>query len=393
MRSLGASFPLALALRYLRSTRRDAFVSFLSVVAAAGIGLGVAALVVALAALTGMQRTLKGEILARTPALDLQLPGGIDAAEVARRVRALDGVVQVQGGITGSGWLVAGGRALEVEITGFEGPVPPHFPGAAGFPPGLYLADRLAARSGLRPGDVAELVSPLPTLSPFGPQPRSLAVPVSGTFRAGRVESVLRVALPIDRAEVLFGKGRNRHLFVTARSLDEALGLAARIAAVVPPQVRVATWRELNRPLFFALRLEKTVLFLAVSLVVLVAALALVADLALIAANKRRELGMLMALGAGAPSLRRAFVWLGGMLGGIGAVAGATLGAAVAVVLDRTRLVRMPSGVYFVDYLPFAVPLGDLALVVGVTMLLALACAVYGAERATRLLPVEALRA
>lgn len=393
MPAVGASFSFALALRYLRSTRRDAFVSFLSIVAAAGIGLGVAALVVALAALTGMQRTLKGEILARTPALDLQLPAEVDSAEMARRVRQLDGVVQVQGGLTGSGWLVSGGRALEVEITGFEGPVPPHFPGAAGLPPGLYLSDRLAARAGLREGDVATLVSPQPTLSPFGPQPRTLAIPLAGTFRAGRAESALRVALPLDRAAVLFGTGRSRHLFVTTRGLDAALALAPRIAATLPPEVRVATWRELNRPLFFALRLEKTVLFLAVSLVVLVAALALVADLALIAANKRRELGVLMALGAGAPALRRAFVWLGAMLGGIGAFGGATLGAAVAVTLDRTHLVRMPSGVYFVDYLPFSIPVADLATVVGVTMLLALACSAYGADRATRLLPVEALRA
>jgi len=392
VRPLEPTFALALALRYLRSTRKDAFVSFLSIVAAAGIGLGVAALVIALAALTGMQEILRGEILARTPALAVTLPAGADVAGAEARLRALDGVVQVQEALTGRGWLVAGGRAVEVELTGYEGPVPPQFPGAAGAPPGLYLADQLAARCGLEPGDVASLVSPRPTLTPFGPQPRTLSLEVAGLFRAGRVEQLARVALPIDRAELLLGVDRPRRLFVSTRDLDSALELAAEVAAALPAFSRVETWRELNQPLFFALRLEKSVLFLAVSLIVLVAALALVADLSLIAANKRRELGILMSLGADAADLRRAFVWLGGLLGGIGAVGGGLVGAATAVTLDRLHGIRMPPGVYFVDYLPFAVPLADLAVVVAVTMLLALLCSVYGAARATRLTPVEALR-
>lgn len=388
-------FALALALRYLRSTRKDAFVSFLSVVAAAGIGLGVAALVLALAALTGMQQALTGEILARTPAVEVQLPADLPQEAVARlveRLRQDPAITSIQQALTGKGWIVAAGRVLPVAITGFEGAVPTPFPGAAGKPSGLYLGDREAARLGIAPASIVTIASPRPTLTPFGPQPRTINLRLAGLFHSGRSEQEARVALPLERAEVLFGGDRSRRLFLGLTALTAAAEVEERLAGVLPEGSRVATWQELNRPLFFALRLEKSVMAVAVSLIVVVAALALVADLSLIAANKRREIGLLVAMGGTARTLRATFCWLGAMLGGIGTVAGAAVGASAALILDRARLIRMPGEVYFLDYLPFAVPVGDLAVVVAVTFVWALACSWYGASRVARLDPMEALR-
>lgn len=388
-------FGLALALRYLRSTRKDAFVSFLSVVAAAGIGLGVAAMVLALAALTGMQQALTGEILARTPAMEVQLPARLPPealASLVERLRQDPAIASVQQAVTGKGWIVAAGRVMPVAITGFEGSVPTPFPGAAGKPSGLYLGDREAARLGIAPASIVTIASPRPTLTPFGPQPRAINLRLTGLFQSGRSEQEARAALPLDRAEVLFGDERSRRLYLGLADLAAAPEVAERLAGVLPSGSRVATWQELNRPLFFALRLEKSVMAVAVSLIVVVAALALVADLSLIAANKRREIGLLVAMGGTAGTLRAAFCWLGAMLGGIGTLAGAAVGASAALILDRARLIRMPGEVYFLDYLPFAVPLGDLAVVVGVTFAWALACSWYGASRVARLDPMEALR-
>ena len=202
----------------------------------------------------------------------------------------------------------------------------------------------------------------------------------------------MRAALPLDRAEVLFGEDRARRLFLGVTHLEAAAGVEERLAAILPAGSRVATWQELNRPLFFALRLEKSVMAVAVSLIVVVAALALVADLSLIAANKRREIGLLVAMGGTTATLRAAFCWLGAMLGGIGTLAGAALGSVTALVLDRARIIRMPGDVYFLDYLPFAVPVRDLAIVVVATLAWALACSWYGASRVARLDPMEALR-
>ena len=388
-------FSLALALRYLRSTRKDAFVSFLSLVAAAGIGLGVAALVLALAALTGMQQALTGEILARTPALEVQLPARLEAivvASLAERIRGDLEVTSVQQALSGKGWIVISGRAMPVELTGFAGAVPAQFPGASGEPAGLYLGDREAARLGIAPGTIVTIASPRPTLTPFGPQPRTVNLRVAGLFHSGRTEQQARAALPIDRAELLFGGDRPRRLLVGLTSLDAAERVAARLAAVVPEGARVSTWQELNRPLFFALRLEKSVMFVAVSLIVVVAALALVADLSLIAANKRREIGLLVAMGGSAATLRAAFCWLGAMLGGIGTLGGAAVGSVAALILDRARIIKMPGDVYFLDYLPFEVPVRDLVAIVSVTLLWALGCSYFGASRVARLDPMEALR-
>jgi lipoprotein-releasing system permease protein len=385
-------FPALLALRYLRSTRRDAFASFLSAVAAGGLALGVAALIVALAVISGFQSALRSELLGRTPQIEVELPPGADAEAARQAVLAVQGVVSAQILVRGGGWLVEGGKVQPVELVGFEGRVPPSFPGAAGRPEGLYVSSSLVARWGLSPGQTLEVVSPRPTLSPLGPQPRVRSVPLAGTYEAGRTqEERERVALPRRIAETLLGS-THRRIEVAAGDLDEALEVAERLPAVLPKGSVVRTWEDLNRPLFFALRLEKLVTFVAVSLIVLVAGLALMADLALIISNKRPEIGMLGTMGATPAALRQAFVLLGGLVAGIGVLAGTILGVGGAWVLDRYRVVQIPGRVYFLDYVPFRVQPGDLVLVLLLTFLLALAFALYAAQRAAALDPVEAMR-
>jgi len=387
----GLGFTTVLALRYLRSTRKDAFVTFLSTVCAGGIALGVAALILSLAALSGFQQALRGEVLALTPHLEAQLPAGADVAAARVAVRAVAGVVDAQVQLHGRGWLVLGGRAQAVELVGFDGPLPRSFPGTAGAAPGLYVGDGLAQRSGVRAGDVVELVSPRPTLTPLGPQPRVRRLAVAGPFSTGRTEQEERVALPLALAATLVGTAGPR-LEIDAGGLEQALALAPAVAAALPPGTRVRTWEDINRGLFFALRLEKSVMFVAVFLIVLVAALALIADLALVIASKRAEIGILGAMGATPAALRNAFLKLGAMLSGLGVGLGALLGVGGAALLDHYHLLALPRRVYFLDYVPFVVRPADLAAVIGLTALLALACAGYAARRAAALAPIEAMR-
>jgi lipoprotein-releasing system permease protein len=391
----GLPLPVTLALRYLRSTRRDAFASFLSAVAAGGIALGVAALVLSLAVISGFQEALRSEILGRTPQILVTLPAGrgLAAAEAARAaVRATAGVTGAQLQVRGSGWLVDQGKVHAVQLVGFEGRVPRSFPGAAGGRPGLYVPALIAARWGLGPGRAVSVVSPRPTLTPLGPQPRLRTLRLAGTFQSGRTqEERERVALPRAVAETLLG-GAERQIEVAAADLDAALAVAARLPAVLPAGSEVETWKDLNRPLLFALLLEKVMMFVAVSLIVLVASLALVADLALIISSKRAEIGMLATMGATPAALRRTFVLLGGMVSGLGMAVGAVLGIGGAWVLERYHLVPVPGRVYFLDYVPFLVKPFDLALVLLLTLGLALSSALYAAQRAAALTPLEALR-
>lgn len=386
-------FPAILALRYLRSTRRDAFASFLSLVAAGGLALGVMALILSLAVISGFQSALRSELLGRTPQIEVELPPGADAEAARAAALKVEGVVSAQILVRGGGWLVEEGKVQPVELVGFDGPVPPSFPAAAGKPEGLYVTSSLATRWGLRPGDTLEVVSPRPTLMPFGgPQPRVRSVPLAGVYEGGKTqEDRERAALPRKIAESLLGN-THRRLEVTAGDLDAAVDVAERLPEALPEGSVVRTWRELNRPLLFALRLEKLVMFVAVSLIVLVAALALVADLALIISSKRPEIGMLGTMGATPAALRQAFVLLGGFVAGLGILVGTILGVGGAWVMDHYRLLRVPGRVYFLDYVPFLVQPEDLILVLLLTFGLALVSSFYAAQRAAALDPVEALR-
>lgn len=385
-------FPVLLALRYVRSTRRDAFASFLSAVAAGGIALGVAALILSLAVISGFQSALRGELLSRTPQIQVELPPETDAEAARDAVRRVAGVAGAEIQVQGGGWVVSGDNVDPVLLVGFDGPVPPTFPGAAGQPSGLYLPGALVARRGLGPGATVEVVSPRPTLTPFGPQPRVRSLRMAGTFASGRTqEDRERIALPRAVAETLLGSSA-RQIVASAADLDAALDVAERLPAVLPAGSEVRTWKDLNRPLLFALRLEKALMFVAVSLIVLVASLALVADLALIISNKRPEIGMLGTMGATPGALRNAFLLLGGFVSGLGLAVGTLLGAGGAWVLDHYHLLPVPGRVYFLDYVPFQVQGQDLALVLLLTFVLAFASAFYAAKRAAALDPVEALR-
>ena len=384
------SLSLYLALRYLRSARRDAFVTFLSATAAGGIALGVAALVLALAMLSGLQGALRSEILARTPEIEVVLPAGVDPEAARATAAALDGVVDARLAVLGRGWLMARGRVRPVELTGFEGSLPSTFPGGTTTVNGLYVSDRLATAWALEPGALVEVASSRPTLSPLGPLPRVRRLRLAGTYQAGRTEQDERAAVPLGEARALLGDADLR-LHVSTGDLGRSARLTPALAAALPDGAEVRSWRELNRALFFALRLEKSLLFSAVLLIVVVAGLALVADLSLIIASKRPELGILGAMGAPPRLLRRIFLWLGGLLVMLGGGAGLAIGVGGSWLLDRTRLLRLGEA-FFIDYVPFRVHAVDLLLVLAAVAGLTLLCAGLAARRATVLTPVEALR-
>lgn len=414
-RQLALPLPLLLALRYLKSSRRDAFVTLLSMLAGGGIALGVAALILVLAGLSGLQDFLRSDVLARTPHLEIELPAGADTAALEAAVAEVPGVEEVRQLIRGRVWVLLAGGALDVELVGYEGTLPRFFPEASrerlftaggvevenlgeerAEEPGLYLGDTMALRWGLEVGDTIELVSARPTLTPFGPQPRSLRLELAGTFRAGRLEdSRPRLAVPLKAAEQLVGR-RLARLEVRATGLEEAIALAPRLAegleGTTGEGAKLRTWRDLNRGLFFAFKLEKMLMFVSVFLIVPVAAMALVTVLALLISSKRPEIGMLQAMGAHPTTLRRAFLTLGLLLSGAGLALGTALGTTTAWLLDRYQVLRPPGDLYLLRHVPFLLIPRDLAVVVGATLALTLASTLYAARKAAATRPVEALR-
>lgn len=386
--------PLIVAWRYARSSRREASVRFLSSVTVWGVALGVAALVLAVSALSGFQATLLEEVLARSPRLQVRLAPGQDAAEVAALVASVEGVESAQTVVAASGWLVDEGRVTPCDFLAFEREIPVWFPGQAGArAAGLVLPHVLASRWGITVGERVRVVSPRPTLTPMSRQiPRSRQIEVTGIYDAGRSQDHEgRVALALADGERLFWPS-DRRLDVGV-SLARVAEVAAALGEVLPEGAEVLTYRDLNRALFFALRLEKALMFVGVFLIVLVASQTLVSSLALVIASKRREMGVLGALGLGPRGLYRLIVLLAAVLAGSGLVLGGAFGSAAAWALDRYHLIRLPADVYIVDYVPFLLrPVRDLALIFGATALLAWMAARAAGRRASRLDAAEALR-
>ena len=390
MNRLTVSLPLFIAQRYLRSTRRDAFITFLSVTAAGGIALGVAALILSSAALTGFQDVLRTEVLARTAHIEVSLPNGTDLERVATEAASVQGVLSVRPWLRGRGWAMSAGWARPVEVVGFSDRLPDQFPEATSRDSGLYVSDRLAESWGLEPGQVMEILSARPTLTPLGPQPRVMRLPLAGTFEAGRTEQEERIALPLAEAVHLFGVGEQR-LVITSGDLDQAIGTASRLREALPSGTVILTWRDLNKALLFLLRLEKSLMFVAVFLIVVVAAMAVISDLMLILTHKRAEMGMLGAMGARPEALRGIFLWLGSLLVAVGACLGSVLGIGAAWVLDRYHLLALPGDVYFLDHVPFLVRPREVGIILVATVVLTLACSWFAAARAGSLRPIEAL--
>ena len=404
-----------MALRYLRATRKDAAIRFLSTVATVGLGLGVAALILALSALSGLQSRLLSDVRQRAPELQVHVAPGFDLSAARAAVAAAPDVAATSELIVGSGWLRDRDSLAPVEIVGFDGGLPSWFPalrssqldgvvadpGAAG----LWLPASLVTRWGLSIGDVVEVVSPRTSLTPIGPQPRSRRLPVAGFYDGGLDESRIdRIGLPLELAASLLS-GSDRRIDVDLRPGISTAGIVPELERLLDPLGRrdagepaglrpfeLRTFEDSHRALLFVLRMEKTLIFLAVVLIVLVSSFALVASLSMVIAAKRAEIGILAAMGAAPRRLRRVFVLWGALLAGTGGLGGATLGILLALLFDRYRWLPLPYDAFILDYVPFQVEISEVSIVLLTTLVVALLASFWAARRVSLLDPVEALR-
>ena len=389
------------ALRYFRSTRADAHIRVLSSLTAGGLAVGTAALVLALAALSGFQNHLLRDLAQHTPTLQVELGGRVDsatggvgsAASIVDRVRATQGVLTAQELLYARGWLVDRRGVVAVEVVGYEKAPPAWIPVEAAAAPGLIVPLQVALRMGLTVGGSARVASPRSSLTPVGPRPRVRTLPVAAIYDAERAGyEDLPVLLPLEQAAALFAGGDRRLDLTLAPAVDPEEVAADLRAAIAPAEGSVATWRQANRALLFVLRLEKGLVFSAVALIVAVAAFALLASLSLVLSSKRSEVGVLAAMGVPPARLRGIFLTLGVLLSVGGAGVGVLVGAGVALFLDSFRVLSLPSDVYIVDYVPFLVREEDLFVVAFSTILFTGAASLLSARKASRLDPVEAMR-
>jgi len=379
---------LSIAWRYLAASRKRAHVALVSAIALGGLAVGVAALILSIALLTGFQDRIRERLSRDTPHLLVTPAQGAFLARSAALAAVIardPEVVDVSAFVDGRGW-ITDPRARTA--------LPVRFRSDAEVPTGeARVSAAVAGQIGVGRGGDVRLVGNRSELSPLGAVPVALPLRVASVSTAPPSASAAEVTLsPADARTLAGGADVVSGLAVRLRSAARAEAVRAAVAPRLGEGVRVRTWAETNLGLTFALRLEKVLIFVTVFLIVVVASLNVVSDLALLVVEKRRDLGVLSTLGASGGSLSRIYWWLGASIGAAGTLAGAAAGAAAAWALDRYALVPLPADVYLMSHVPFALHPRDLALVIAFSLAAAMGAAALPARAAGRVGPAEALR-
>ena len=390
------SFETSIALRYLAASRRRAHVALISTISMLGLAVGVAALVISLSLLSGFQDRIRAQMAQRTPHLRVSAARGAvlpDPDRVRQALSSLAGVADVEPAIEGRGW--ASGSGVEATLpVRFRNASAGELPETTeGDPPPARVSAAVATRTRSADGDLLRLTSARTRLSPVGPIPVAIVFRVAAVRHVAALEKSPDVEVPEDAARLLSGVSTGARAFEAhLRDPNRAETAARGVALLLGPGYRVETWRQLNAPLSFALRLEKSVIFATVALVILVAALNIVSNIALTVVEKKRDLGVLTSLGATPGSLARIYLTLGAIIGALGTGLGLIVGVSASLLLDRYEVVRLPSDVYLLTHVPFAVHPREVALVAAFALATAVAAAVLPARAAARLAPGEAVR-
>jgi len=243
-------------------------------------------------------------------------------------------------------------------------------------------------------GDMVTVYAASTRLSPLGPLPKLRKYTVTGIFSTGLFEfDASTVLIDLPSAQKFFNlNGRVSYLQVMLKDIFRADRLGEEISRLAPASVYITTWMELNKPLFSALKLEKNIIFLTITLIVIVAALNIIATLILMVMEKTRDIGILIALGATSRNIRKIFFLQGAIIGLLGTTAGVVLGLGWCGLANAFKLIRVPVAIYQISYVPFHINLVDLAAVIGLSLLISLGSTWFPSRRAARVDPVIALK-
>ena len=371
-----------LAGRYLLGIRRRTHVAAVSAVSFSAMALGAAALVLTLALLEGFQATIRRQLAESGVHALLRPRNGrvLPAGDWLERLRAAHPDLAFEVSSGGAAWCLADLGALPADLVVVD--TLSH----------VEVSRVLAHRLAVSPGSTITLASPRLRLTPLGPLPsrRRLVVGAVVASRPGDERAVVRVPRAVGVA--LLGERPPDTVELRAADPGRAFAVASLVQAEVPGEVEVVSFRDLNRPLLAALALERIMIGLGVALVMVVAALNLLCNLTLLAAEKRFDVALLGALGLRPAEVSRLFVALGLGVGALGGALGTAFGSALAVLLDRTRALPLPRGVFVVSHVPFRVTATALAVVLAVSLGSALLASLAPARAAARRDVLEGLR-
>jgi len=392
-------------------------VSVITLISTLGVLIGVTVMTITLSVMTGFEQDLRSRILGLQPHLRLtnRLTAGVvdDPGILAAEVAADKHVIEAAPVLNAQLILSVGGMISGVYARGVEPASVSNTSGVGRLMkegsiggigklkdvggaqlPGLVIGQSLGKQMAITVGDVVTVMSPRLSASPFGALPRSKRFFVAGIFDSGMAEYDRGlVYLSIDAARKLVGLG-NVATGIEARIDDpyRAPQVAAELNKQIGPPYWVESWTEAHRNVFAALQLEKTVYFLVLLLIILVAAFAIVATLYMVVMEKRRDIGVLKAMGATNGSVAGIFVFKGALIGTLGTSLGALFGYLVCLGLARYHFIDLPKGVFYVSTLPVRIVEANFAAVCAASMAICLLATIFPAWKATKVAPVDILR-
>lgn len=397
-------YELWLGLRYLFAKRQERFISVIALLSIGGVVIGVAALVVVLAVMSGFERDITDKLVGINAHVIVDTPSGVrESEELIRRVSAMEHVLGVSPFVSGQAILRLPDRAFGVLVRGIDlkresrvnrlsaylvmGRLPERDDEAT-------IGTELSAFLEAAPGETLTLISPA--------DGSTHTLTISGLFRSGMYEYDSNlIVVTLASAQRLYELGGVvSGIGVKLDALERAGEVQALIERGLDGAYRVRTWTELNPALFGALRVEKTVMFVILTLIIVVAALNIMAMLIMIVMEKTKEIGVLRALGATRGSIAMLFLTQGSVIGVLGITLGLALGMALAEHLNA--IVKwlegafgwslFPPTIYYLDHVPTQMNASDVWGVAAAALLLTTLAGTYAAIRAARLSPVDALR-
>jgi lipoprotein-releasing system permease protein len=405
----GLPYELFLGLRYLGSQGKRLNLSLFVWIGVGGVFLGVAALIVVLAVMTGFQDGIRDRIISANPHLLVFQSGAAgmaDAGRVAADVRAVPGVraatpfVLQQALFTSPGGEAHGGlvRGVDTSDASVAGDLASQVRSGRleGFTEGgdgILLGVELARALGVLPGDPVTVISPKGAVTAVGMVPKMRRFTVAGTIQVGMHEYDSSIAyLPLGAAREFAGLAGVTGVEVKLADPFDAKAVGRTIGVKLGLTYWVRDWMEMNRNLFAALQLEKLALFVIVTIIVLVAAFAIIGHLVLLVAEKRKEIGILKSIGATGPSITAVFLTVGMTIGLVGTVLGSVVGLTIIWVQNTYKIIRLAGDVYQIDHLPMKLTSVDFLAIVGATLVLSFFATIIPARRAGALQPVDVLR-
>jgi lipoprotein-releasing system permease protein len=410
-----AGFERMLAFRYLRPRRKEGFISVIAGFSFFGILLGVAALIIVMSVMNGFRKELISKILGISGHVFVQAMDDplTDYEELSKRFEQIKGVKQAIPVINGqvlasspfasSGALVRGVREADIKrldtiAKNLRSGTLENFDNGEGLAIGQRLADQLS----IRLGDKLTLLSPNGAATPFGQTPRRKVYTITAVFMIGMSEfDNAFVYMPLSEAQTYFDReGEASTIELTIDNPEEVERMSQLVIDVAGRPVITSDWKMRNQTFVGALEVERNVMFIILTLIVMVAALNIISGLIMMVRSKSRDIAILRTMGANRGSILRVFLMAGATIGISGTLAGLAIGVLVAKNIDELKNFfsmlagrdLFPATLYFLSRLPSVIDWREVVTVVIMAVILSLLASLYPAWKAAKLDPVEALR-